>query len=180
MKLLRSWPAEVPDRRNYVVDTLEKLIIADYDYAVLADVEDDVVLIEWDLAVDAEELECFLDVVREDRDRVVVAPYLLYTRTLSHEPLKQTVWAHRRADGTHLDVDEPFCAFFGFGLIYFPRTVVAAFRAAWRGHFSDGSFSGWHFKHVAEQVPVVWGCRPVHLHYRIDRIAAAVAREDIR
>jgi hypothetical protein len=165
VRLLRSWPAVVPPGRAYVQDTIERLILRDYDYAPLAEVDDDVLLVEWDIAVDGHDLALFAAHARQTADRVLVAPYRLYVTTVRSVPLRAPVWCHRRTDGSHVDTGEPFCSYFGFGLIYLPRTVVTAFRAEWSGHFSDGSFGGWHRRRVTDQVPIDWDVRPAHLHY---------------
>lgn len=171
MRIVRSWPAQVPEHRSYVVDDLPRLVLEDYDLSPLYDVDDDVVLIEWDLAVGEEDLVRFVARVGNDPDRVTVAPYRLYLTTESQAPLRKPVWAHRRPDGSHVDEGDPMCAFFGFGLIYFPREIVQAFRSDWQGHFSDGSFSGWHRNNVTEEVPIAWDVRPVHLHYDVRKLA---------
>lgn len=167
MRLLRSWPAVVPTGRAYVQDSIERLILRDYDYAPLADVDDDVLLVEWDIAVDGGDLVRFAKRARAEPGRVLVAPYRLYVTTVRNVPLPHPVWCHRRADGSHVDTGEPTCAYFGFGLIYLPREVVRAFRAEWSGHFSDGSFGGWHRRRVTDQVPIDWDVRPAHLHYNL-------------
>lgn len=171
MRIVRSWPAQIPENRSYVVDDLERIKLEDYDLSPMAAIDDDIVLIEWDLAVSQEDLRQFVEQCRADRDRVRVAPYRLYVTTMSHDPLKDVVWAHRRDDGSHVDEGEPTCAYFGFGLTYFPRPVVEEFRRDWIGHFSDGAFSGWHRNHVTAEVPISWDVRPIHLHYDLRAIA---------
>jgi hypothetical protein len=177
VRLLRSWPPKIPAGRSFVVDATEKLTIDGYDYAPLGDVADDVVLLEWDIAVDADGLERFVALARSDPSRVVVAPYRLYVSTNSDRPLPRgPVWAHRRADGSHVDTGEPACALFGLGMVYLPRAVVAAFLAAWKGHFSDTAFAGWHRRHVAPNVPIAWEVHAQHLHYPIAGLGLGTAR----
>lgn len=176
MKLLRSWPANVPDDRCYVVDTLPRIVMDSYDYRCLQDVDDDLVLIEWDVAVGQEDLQAFVDRARAERDRVLVAPYRLYQPTRGNRDLPRTVWAHRRYGDEYratlhfVKEGEPSCHLFGLGLVYLPRDVVKAFLDSWPGHFSDGSFSSWHYNNITQEVPIVWESRPVHLHYRIERM----------
>jgi hypothetical protein len=142
--------------------------MSDYDYAPLAEVDDDVVIIEWDIAVDRSGLEEFIGRAKAQPDKVIVAPYRLYETTIKGDPLKKPVWCHRRPDGTHVDTGERWCSYFGFGLIYFPRPTVKAFREAWTGHFSDGSFAGWYRREVAEQVEIIWEVPAAHLHYKLN------------
>jgi hypothetical protein len=117
------------------------------------------------VAVTREDLDRFVGHANADRSRIVVAPYRLYVSTVHGYALHRPVWCHRRADGQHVEEGEPTCAYFGFGLIYFPQALVRAFRDEWHGHFSDGSFAGWHRRHVTDAVPICWDVRPVHLHY---------------
>lgn len=176
MKVLRSWPSEIPEGRSYVVDTLPRLVMDSYDYRCLEDVDDDLVLVEWDVAVGAEELERFIDRARSEPDRVLVAPYRLYMATKGDRNLPETVWAHRRyrspetTSARFVKEDEQTCHLFGLGLVYLPRAVVQAFIRSWPGHFSDASFSGWHYRNIAQEVPIDWETRAVHLHYKIDQI----------
>ena len=61
MRLLRSWPAEVPDGRAHVVDGMDRLVIKDFRYDPwLNDVIDSVLLTEWDIAVGRDELLRFM------------------------------------------------------------------------------------------------------------------------
>lgn len=178
MRLLRSWPDRTPPAgRNYVVDGIPRLVLSDYDNSPLADIDDDVILLEWDIAVGIEDLDRFVEAARDDPSRVIVAPYRLYVTTVRQADLKKPVWCHRRKDGTHVDTGEPTCALFGFGMIYFPRELVRAYRAEFTGHFSDGSFAGWHRRAVTDEVPILWDVRPVHLHYKLGDLANGV---DIR
>lgn len=175
MRLLRSWPTKVPTGRSFVVDPMPKLILDNYDYGPLADVDDDVVLLEWDIAIDREGLAQFVRTAKEYPERVIVAPYQLYVSTVHSHPLRRPRWCHRRADGQHIDTGERTCAMFGFGMIYLPQQVVSRYFAernpAWG--FNDAGFSSWHHRNVAEQVPVLWDVRPVHLHYQWDDLGPA-------
>ena len=176
MKVIRSWPAEIPDGRCYVVDTLPRLVMTGYDYRCLAYVDDDVVLIEWDMAVHREELQTFIDRAVSAPGDVLVAPYRIYESTIKSVPLNHPVWPLRRYtdDGTRMrwvEEGEPFCHLFAFGLTYLPRSIVAAYlKAQPDEHFNDVSFSGWHHRNVRAETPIAWDVRPVHLHYAIDRM----------
>lgn len=177
MKVIRSWPEQVPEGRCYVVDTLPRLVMRDYDYRCLGDVDDDVVLLEWDVAVSREDLQVFIDRAKANPNRVIVAPYRLYTTTRESRDLPKTVWAHRRyvsetRSAAHfVDEGEPTCHLFGLGMAYLPKRIVRDFLDDWPGHFNDASFSGWHYLNVSQETPITWDVRPVHLHYLIDRMA---------
>jgi len=172
VRLLRSWPRRVPEGRAYVADGIERLVIDNCHYGPLAQIADDVLLLEWDVAVGREELETFARRAQRTPGRVLVAPYRIYYWTLS-EP----VWAHRRWDGTGtgttvpqgakpVATGDPFCNLFGLGLVYLPRALVAGyFRDGFAAHFGDVEFSMWHHWRVAEEVPIAWECPAVHLNY---------------
>lgn len=170
MRLVRSWPARVPPGRAHVQDDLPRLVVEDYDYRVLGDVDDDVLLIEWDIAVGKEDLEEFAARAAAAPDRVLVAPYRLYAYQSGNSCPPR--WAHRRYEGTpetgrlvHVQDGDPAAHLWGLGLTYLPRAFTRSFLAAWGGHVSDGSLSGWHYRNVRPDVPITWDIRPVHLHY---------------
>lgn len=190
MKLVRSWPVIVPGGRSYVVDQLDRVIIRDYDMSALAEVGDDVLLIEWDLAVGAEELTAFAEAAAAAPERVRAAPYRLYTRHTADHPSRNppiepqwSAWTYAGGDQRHGGLVEaspgdPHAHISGLGLIYLPRPLILAYidardAAATRGdmwRFSDISFFGWHYRCVRHEVDLDWAARPVHLHYTSDRI----------
>lgn len=181
MKLLRSWPAEIPEGRGYVVDDIERLVMTGYDYRCLADVGDDIVLIEWDLAVGGEDLERFMARAAAAPAQVRVAPYKLYPASTR---AKAPFYCHRfREGGRNVYVTGPeyeICHQFGFGLVYLPRTLILGFmehlgRQAPGRHvkFSDTTFSYWHFRNAPREnrrVPIDWDVQLVHLHYEMPEV----------
>lgn len=178
MRLLRSWPETIPPRRGYVVDEIPRLVMSKFDYrAVLADLDDDVLLIEWDLAVGKEDLAAFAARAKRSRDEVLVAPYRLYHAS-SGRDRPNPVWVHRVYEGEgpaeslrHVTEADEYCHLWGLGLTYLPRWIVREFLDAWDGTLSDGALSGWHYRNVKKDVPITWDIRPVHLHYQIPPIA---------
>lgn len=146
---------------------------ADYDYQRLAVVGDDILLIEWDLAVDPDQLSGFVDNIRTNPDRVRVAPYRLYYQYADFSwggRQHEVVWAHRRRleDGRcrWVDTGEPTCHLFGFGLTYLPGELLAAYCRAEPGPMGDSSFSNWHYRNADDpEVVIDWECRPVHLNH---------------
>jgi hypothetical protein len=150
------------------------LVIDHHDYKPLAAIDDDVLLLEWDIAVGQEDLRHFAEHAAQDPDRVLVAPYRIYADAYQ---LPADVWAHRSWDGngigtvspngaTPVETDAPFCNLFGLGMVYLPRLVHRRFAAvSWAAHFGDTSLSIWHYEHVAKDVPICWDVHPVHLHY---------------
>lgn len=170
MKLVRSWPATIPAGRSYVVDDAERLVISAHDYQPLRSITDDLLLLEWDIAVGAADLNAFVSYTREDPTSVIVAPYILYT-----EP--EPVWAHRFWSGEGGNTPDPgsaipvyagapTCNLFGLGMVYLPKDIVAAFFASgYATHAGDVEFSMWHYRNVAEDVRITWDVLPVHLNY---------------
>lgn len=183
MRLIRSWPATIPEDRAYVVDGIEKLVMTGYDYKCLRDVDDDVILIEWDIAVGREHLETFIARALEDPDQIRVAPYRLYPGTYR---MRAPIWVHRVRDpGTRrfVNEDDEQCQMFGFGLIYLPRPLVVGFLDYTDGqphaHFGDSEFSRWHMRHAPgpnKNVPIDWDVTLVHLHYELPEIPAHTRR----
>lgn len=175
MRLLRSWPARIPEGRAHVVDDVERLIIDNHHYGPLLDVDDDVLLLEWDIAVGQEDLRRFASLAALQPDRVQVAPYRIYADAYN---LPGDIWAHRSWDGDGIgtvrpngampvDTGAPFCQLFGLGMVYLPQALIRRYLAGrWSTHFGDVEFSMWHYQHVTHDVPIVWNIHPVHLNYR--------------
>jgi len=178
VRLLRSWPCHIPEGRAYVVDDIERLIIDNHHYRSLGDIDDDVLLLEWDIAVDKEGLSAFAQRAQATPDRVLVAPYRIYYEHVLPAP----VWAHRHwagepvgmsnmVDVTPLVTGDPVCQLFGLGMVYLPRALIRGFLdAGYANHFGDVEFSQWHYRHVAHDVPIDWSVRPVHLNYQIPEL----------
>lgn len=174
MRLIRSWPAQIPENRAYVVDGIERLVMSGFDYRCLADIDDDVILIEWDIAVGRDELETFIQRAREDPEQIRVAPYRLYPGKYR---VRAPLWVHRVRDpGMRRFVKGPedtHCQMFGFGLIYLPRATVLRYLKSIEGqpraHFGDSEFSRWHMRHggAHKNVPIDWDVPLVHLHYEL-------------
>jgi hypothetical protein len=180
MKLLRSWPRTIPDNRSYVVDDIERLVIDNHHYGPLADIDDDVLLLEWDIACGQEELLQFASHARINPDQVLVAPYRIYADTY-HLPCD--IWAHRTWNGDGAGTVIPHgaqpvrdgaatCNLFGLGMAYLPRAIHRTFASvAWSSQFGDTQFSMWHYQHVAQDVPIAWEVRPVHLNFLTPKIS---------
>jgi hypothetical protein len=179
LRLLRSWPAEVPDGRAHVIDGMERLVIKGFRYDPwLNQINDDVLLIEWDIAVSREGLVAFADRARQYPDRPITAPYRLYQSTRSGRPLSRPVWSPRYADGRGpVATGDPYCELFPLGMTYLPRDAIAGFfeamtadaRLAVEG-FTDGAFSGWWWRTTGIETPLFWEVHPIHLHYPMPRI----------
>jgi len=167
---VRSWPTDPPAGRAHVVDDLPRLNIFRHDLATdprLYTLQQDILLLEWDVALEPLERRRFEQLVAEAPDQVQVAPYRLYPTSTG---LSEPVWAHRA--GRHgerwISFGEPTCDHFGFGLVYLPWALVLRYleagpinsQTSW---FNDSNFSLWHYAQVGRPVPVHWEVRPVHL-----------------
>jgi hypothetical protein len=165
----RSWPH--PDElrargRAHVVDDMPRLIMRDGDYSTveggLPDATPGFCLLEWDVALGARGRARFEQVALEDPGRVLVAPYDIYpdgadptcVHKVCPDPSKPGIRgpAVPGAVGVHS---------FGFGCIYLPALVVAAWPAG--KVMRDSTFSDWHIaRHGAARV--TWDVAPQHIH----------------
>ncbi len=172
MRLIRSWPLRQPSGRNYVIDDAERLYNDNYDYGSIADIGDDVIHIDWDTAVSREHLEAFAAHCKAEPERVRVAPVPVYPD--SRKGLAGTIWNLKRYEGSgmrYLQTGEPSCHLFGFGMVYLPHALIRGYLEAFPGeNLGDIAFAGWHHRNIAEEVPVDWQVRPIHLHYRISEV----------
>ena len=160
MRILRSFPNEdPPPGRGYVQDSLERFPQPAFDYTGLKAFADDVIIVEWDIAVSAADLAAFTERAGGEH-WPIVAPFL--NRDSAH-------YMHWRADGLRyrpIIKDEPDCDLFGFGLVYLPAWVIRDYPNGYGGSsiMSDGSLPRW----LREQpgwkpVPVDWTITVVHI-----------------
>jgi hypothetical protein len=159
---------------------MERLVMSGYDYSVLAGVGDDVLLLEWDVAVGGEELAAFAARAAEQPDRVLAAPYRLHPGCSIRGPARAPCWSawHYRGGDQQLGglvevtAGDPVAHVSGLGLVYLPRRLILRYLAerepGWG--FSDIAFSGWHFRRVRPEILLDWSARPVHLHYQIPTV----------
>lgn len=180
MQLVRSWPAYIPqDRTGYVVDAIERVHMTNHDYRPLFEnASDDLLLLEWDVAVSKEDLVSFADAARDNPDRILVAPYRIYYEHMLDEP----VWAHRSWGGEPVGManpvgaqpvatGDPVCNLFGLGMIYLPLQLMKkCARSRWSNTIGDVQFSMWHYANVTQDVPIAWDVRPVHLNYAMEGV----------
>jgi hypothetical protein len=177
VRLIRSFPADIPPGRNYVIDDAPRLINAGHDYRGLIELADDIVQLDWDTAVSREDLVTFAKAARSDPERVLVAPVLVYPSP-KRPGLSTPVWNVRRYHPG--DMAMRYCRegeaahLFGFGMVYLPGGLLEAFGRVLgtpvAPRFGDMEFAGWHHKHVESEATVLWDVRPVHLHYAISEV----------
>ena len=181
MKLVRSWPETIPEGRSYVVDDIPKFVMGkdgdrQYDYRYLVDLDDDVVLIEWDIAIGGEMLAEFMRRAKAEPDQIRVAPYVLYRRVAREGRAQTPFYVHRvrtQRERRWAKQGDPFCQMFGFGLVYLPKVLIRRFVDQMKpgSHFGDSEFSRWHMRNVANiDVPIDWDLPAVHLHYNTPEV----------
>lgn len=174
MYILRTVPAKIPKGRHYVVDSLDRVVIQNYDMRFLQDLADDVILLEWDIAVAKHDLANFIIHCRQAPHLVHVAPYPLYPESL--DEIVAPVWAHREMINESplqlrwIDYGESVCDIFSTGMVYLPKQIVERISESddlitWHDNINDSKLAFWHYYNVGEKVPVHWDVRPIHLHY---------------
>ncbi len=172
MRLIRTFPATIPMGRAYVVDDMERVVNEGYSYRGLAALGDDVVHLDWDQAVDLEDLERFVDRCQRYPAYARVVPVRV---TKAARPgLSDAVWNCRVNVGGRMRYAQKTdgrADLWGFGMVYIPGKALAEFEDTFREGLDDGSvrfddtgFSGWYTKAHGPAV-IDWDIRCVHLHY---------------
>lgn len=117
----RSWPERVPEHlqdRPRVIDNQPLLLMRNWDYYTCPFPDEDLCMLEWDIALDRFSRERFVAEALKDREMVMTAPY-------------------RLSDGRML--------YNGFGCVYLPRKVVTEFiKERPNELFSDSTFFRWY------------------------------------
>jgi hypothetical protein len=181
-------PETIPPYRNYVVDQIDQVPIWDYDMACLAELNDDLILLEWDIVVAHHDLVNFIQHARMSPDRVQVAPYVLYPISTD---LDGPVWAHRNMihevplQLSWVDFGESTCDLFSTGMIYIPQKILRdcvddVDHIAWQKNLTDSKLAFWHYHKVGKPVPIHWDIRPIHLHYSVEDVYNARGIERTR
>jgi hypothetical protein len=151
---------------------------------------DDIILLEWDIAVSRDDRRRFEMYCHATPDRVHVAPYEHYFVRSVHADHS---YLHRFTGASFIKEFEPFCFYFGFGMVYIPlamikqfmqdskakKEITTEFGKSFRlgdmikddsrtsvNFVDDCIFSWWHAStYDMRPVTVHWDVRPVHLHY---------------
>jgi hypothetical protein len=181
MKITRTWPSPDPEikrGRNYIEDEFPRTYIKEYDNSSLIDYKDDLVVLEWDIAVSLEDLECFCEIAAQTPEQVMVAPYKLYPESdpqaipangaFAHRVVQNPVTLHAR----WITVADWYCDLFSFGMVYLPKDLISGFIQAQESsgladkRMTDANFSAWHYRQVKQPVAINWAVKPIHLHYQ--------------
>lgn len=159
MRVIRSFPDDGPvPGRAYVSDYIERLYNRPFDYSGLKQYNDDVVLLEWDIAVSKPDLDGFIE--RAKGDWPIVAPFL------ARDGSKYMHWRTEDYGLRPIVRNEPDCDLFGFGLVYFPAWVIRECPIGYGGSsiMSDGTLPRWLQEQESRPIPVDWSVTVVHLH----------------
>jgi hypothetical protein len=157
MEWFRSWPAVPPVDRARVIDAIPRLVMTDCDYATLNPgwpaSRPGFCMLEWDVALDRVGRARFAALAADAPGQVLVADYPIY-------PIGGPPAGTCRARGRPIAPGTPTAETFGFGCIYFPADVLAAWPG---GRLTDRTFSRWHLTRygLARVAP---GVHPQHLH----------------
>lgn len=165
MEWIRTYPPMVHPEdlgRAFIVDTIPHVYMDRNYVPVFQGLTASTAIVEWDIALSAEDRDRFIGHVEARPGRVHVAPYRLYPVSTG---LSEPVWAHRTADLAWIPEGQPWCNLFGLGLAWIPLAITRAFLDTGPQLADDTAFSQWHHQAGLGPVPVHWDVRPVHLHY---------------
>lgn len=179
MKLVRSWPIDPPEDHPQIFDDCELVYIDAVDYTPLLQLNDNVLHLDWDVAVGRNELRAFAAKCKAEPELVRVAPTMNYVtrhfRSRKNFPTttQWMVWKQTGGGRESINPGDPACDYFAFGMVYLPLWALKQYKTDCpRERFYDQSFSKWHFKYhggygTSPGVPVEWDTHAVHLNYSI-------------
>lgn len=171
MRIVRSFPRVIPPNRAYIVDQLERFYNQDYGYAGFQQVtaEDDIILLEWDIAIDQPNLRRFIRHCETQPDWPVTAPYHKTEDDIVH-------WMHFRKTGMSphggelwrpIFEGERDCDQVGTGIMYFPQGILDGCPNSDAGSqvLNDGLISRY-LRSLPQwkPVPIMWDITVTHLH----------------
>jgi hypothetical protein len=180
MKLIRSWPQQPPTKNHhpYVVDNCNRVCIPTIDYSPLLDVGDDLIHLDWDVAVGKHEIQAFAKKCLAEPEDIRVAPVMMYgSRFYKDDGLSPGRWQDKYMECVQMPVGkrpvqpgDPYCNYFSFSLIYFPYWTLKGFVDSLRPgeQFRDGNFNEWYGRTTNwRPVPLEWDAHVVHTNYSI-------------
>ena len=174
---VQTWPERIPEARSYPFCWQARQVpISHHDARPVFDLlaasaAPGVLMIEWDIAFDGDDLRTLCRRAIAEPDVGFVAPYKLWPGP---------TWGHRIIDPPgpdELDFEQaqqrirwvkpgdPACNLPCFGAIYIPRHIAEA----WEPNPADPRLTDSNFAWWAQQKDlwwsIAWDVRPVHLHY---------------
>lgn len=162
IQVLRSFPIDIPDGRDYVEDSYPKMWIADYNYSeafsALTLEGENFILLEWDIAIEKHRLKEFERYCLHTPENIHTVPYRIRSGN-------KLVWVHTDSEWRWVDYGTKYCAHFGFGCTYFPISVIQQYRPnPIDRRLTDTNFSRWHHSAGLGPVPIHWDITVVHLN----------------
>src|SRR5215472_17478582 len=151
MLLVRSWPEHVPPAHPRIIDAVTRVILPRaFDYAPLAGLDDDVLHLDWDVAVSPEDLHTFAVAARRKAAQPLVGPCRVYPGSLHGTVARQMAgarWNVRSSNGAGAMADcqpgDPSADLWGFAMVYLPREALSGFVHSNPGRdMSDIGFAG--------------------------------------
>jgi len=177
MRLIRTWPQDMTglDAKNRIIDDCERVYIPSIDRKPMVTLDDNVIHLDWDVAVSRDDLREFARRCAADPERVRVVPTLAHqtqrTRTGQPQttPTHWMVWRQDYHGGPRIELKpgESPAHIFSFGLVYLPKWTIQGFiRDMPDTNLDDTQFANWHNRQTAYQgCPVDWDIPTVHLNY---------------
>lgn len=159
-----------------MIDAIPRVETPPFDYAPLADMGEDLIHLDWDMAVSPEDLDTFAHLAMAAPQDVLVAPYRTYPGSIfgadpQGRDLESPVWTAkvysdaREQSMRNVTEDDTHAHLWGFGLVYLPAKWLCGYAARFPGEkMGDGEFSGWYYRQAGPAL-LAWGVRPVHLNF---------------
>ena len=186
IEIVRSWPPEqwMLEDHPYVVDNARRVVINSKrkggtyftDYRPLYQVGQDMIHLDWDMAIGRDELRDFADRCRENPHKLRTMACRTYpTRRyqLGLDETKQTEWHawHSLNPKVEVEPGDPYCKWFSFAAIYLPWSIWKPFvesfgdkRDIW---CSARSLASWYHINVEDKIALDWETNIVHVNYSI-------------
>jgi hypothetical protein len=165
VQVVRAWPNHPPGGRPHVHDDWPRVAVDNFDYRGLIALGDNVINLDWDVAVDLDDLRSFANHAAENPDRPLWGPCKLWG-----EPIPRWCAQTIAPDGSCVnwvtEVDT-YCHLFGFGFTYLPHSLMVQYVAENPGTImSDVTFATWlYYTQGRGEVKIDWSVRGIHIHY---------------
>ena len=175
MRIVRSWPKDVPADHPFVNDNCERVYIDTVDYRPLVELGESFIHLDWDIAVERNALRDFAQKCIADPDTVRVGPYKGYPTRRRHDKWawanheKWYVWRNSNPGGYGSKIElvpgDPFCHWFAPGFMYVPFEYWKGYCDSTTEAVCEG-FPDWYHKNIGwDEFPVEWDVNAIHLNY---------------
>jgi len=184
--VVRSWPPEewMFENHPYVVDNARRVVINSkrngdsyfVDYRPLYEVGQNMIHMDWDMAIGRNELRDFADRCRENPEKLRSAACRTYpTRQyqLGLDKTKQTEWHawHSLDPKVEVKPGDPTCKWCSIALCYIPWSVWKPFVESYGDRkdcwASARGLANWYRDNVEDSIDLDWDTNVVHVNYSI-------------